>query len=304
MNSIIKQKLKDLKEDNSSGARELIDKSIKIIKVFLDTISNEKKEIYKEFIELAIEIIHSRPSMAPLINSMGFLIGDMKIINKKNLLERIKQFFNYRENQMKSLKNHFKTLFNNLYKPSLNIMLISHSSTINTLFSSYKDSDLVFYVLESRPLLEGRKTAELFSQDFETHLIVDAAIGKFMKKINVVFVGIDSILKNGSIVNKIGTYPLAVLSKINDKEFYAIGDSFKYNLRSHFVQKIVIEKKPVKEVYDNQISENLSVNNYYFDITPSDYISKIISDLGILKPLQFINKITTYLPIDWFKAFF
>jgi len=291
MKSIIKDKLKDLKEDNSSGARELIDKSIKIIKDYLDTISNDKKEINKEFMDFAEGIIYARPSMAPLINTIGYLIGEMKNINKKDLLDRLEELSKYRENQMKSLKAHFNTLFNKLYKPHLKIMLISHSSTINTLFSPYKDRDLNFYVLESRPLLEGRKTAEFFSQDFETHLIVDAAIGKFIKKIDAVFVGIDSILINGAIINKIGTYPLAVLSKISDKRFYAVGDSFKYNLRSHFGQKIRIEKKPIKEVYDKKFNENLNINNYYFDITPSKYINKIISDLGVLKLLQFIDKI-------------
>jgi len=303
MNSIIKDKLKNLKEDNSSGASELIDKSIIILKDYLNTISNENKEINKEIIELVKEIIQSRPSMAPLINTIGYLIGDMKTINKKNLLDRMEQLSKYRGTQMNLLKSHFKKFFNTLYEPPLKIMLISHSSTINSLLSSYKERDLIFYVLESRPLLEGRKTAEFFSQDFETHLIVDAALGKFMKEIDAVLVGIDSILKDGSLINKIGTYPLAMLSKINDKKFYAVGDSFKYNLRSHFGQKINIEKKPIKEIYEKEINENLKLENYYFDITPAKYIDKIISDLGILQPLKFVNKVKSSLPINWFKVF-
>jgi translation initiation factor 2B subunit (eIF-2B alpha/beta/delta family) len=302
MNSIIKDKLRDLKQNKSSGASELIEKSIIILKDYLTTISNETKEINKEITELAREIIQSRPSMAPLINTVGYLIGDVKRINKKNLLDRMEQFSKYRGTQMNLLKSHFKTYFNTLYKPPLKIMLISHSSTINSLLSSYKDRDLVFYILESRPLLEGQKTAEFFSQYFETHLIIDAAIGKFMKEIDAVFVGLDSVLKDGSIINKIGTYPLAVLSKVNDKKFFAVGDSFKYNLRSHFGQKISIVKKHIKEVYENEITENLKVENYYFDITPAKYINKIISDLGVLQPLKFIDKVKSSLPIDWFKV--
>ena len=94
----------------------------------------------------------------------------------------------------------------------MQIMLISYSSTIITQLTGLKDYSLELFVLESRPLFEGRRTAEILSKYFKTHLIIDAAMGKFIKEVDFVLIGIDSIQKNGSIINKIGTYPLAVLA--------------------------------------------------------------------------------------------
>jgi translation initiation factor 2B subunit (eIF-2B alpha/beta/delta family) len=304
MKSKIKNLLEDLRQDNTSGARELTKRSLNIIQTYLTPISNEEKDITSEMKKLASKIIDSRPSMAPLINTMGYLVGDMNIITKKLILKRLKQFSEYREEQMNSLEGHFRTLFDRLYKPDIKIMLISHSSTVNAVLSNYKEKAITFYVLESRPLLEGQRTAEYFSKDFQTNLIADSAMGKFIEEIDVVLVGIDSILRDGSIVNKIGTYPLAVLALENNKRVYAVGDSFKYNLRSHFGQKINIEQKPSAEIYEGaNKNENLSVKNYYFDKTPPQYITGIISDLGIHTPLNFLEEVKKSLNIEWFNAF-
>ncbi|TXT64108.1 MAG: hypothetical protein BAJALOKI1v1_610004 [Promethearchaeota archaeon] len=98
--------------------------------------------------------------------------------------------------------------------------------------------------MESRPLLEGQHAAEYLSKYFETHLNIDAALLVFIKEVDLVVVEVDSILKDGSIINKIGTYPLAYLAHSNGKKIYILGDSFKYNLRSHYDQEISIEKSP------------------------------------------------------------
>jgi len=183
-------------------------------------------------------------------------------------------------------------------------MLVSYSSTINRLLKNKKDFPLEIFILESRPLLEGRKVAELLSSYFKTHLIIDAAMGKFINNIDLVLIGVDSILINGSIINKIGTFPLAVLANTKKIDVYAVTDSFKYNLRSHYSQKILIEEKPIKEIYDEeQTNDLLKVHNLYFDITPPDYITGIISDLGILSIQYFLKKVKKSLPIEWFKYF-
>ena len=181
-------------------------------------------------------------------------------------------------------------------------MLISYSSTILDLLNRQKNIDFIFYVLESRPLNEGQKTAELLGDEFETHLIIDAAAGKFVNEVDVILIGIDSILDNGNIINKIGTYPLSVLAKSNGKPVYAIGDSLKYNLRSHFGLPVEIVQKPSLEVIGRK-EHNFLVENFYFDITPAKFIHGIISDLGILIPRKFIEEVKKIIPLDWFKNF-
>ncbi|MFW9874047.1 MAG: translation initiation factor eIF-2B, partial [Candidatus Thorarchaeota archaeon] len=295
--------LLDLKQDSISGASELTEKALKIIENHLILIQNPNADITEDIYKLVGEIINTRPSMAPLINAMGFLIHDLTIITKKAIKKRLKESKIISSERKGALERNFHTFISSRKKDERNIMLISYSSTIIDFLLRNKDINFEIYILESRPLLEGRRTAKILSKYFKVNLIIDAAIGKFTSRIDFVLIGVDSVLRDGSIINKIGTYPLAVLAKSNKTDVFAICDSHKYNLRSHYGQEVIIEKKPSKEIYDEEGFNNLEIHNYYFDITPPDYITSIISDLGILSTQQFVEKVKENIPIEWFKYF-
>ncbi|MFX1339387.1 MAG: hypothetical protein ACFFDK_12315 [Promethearchaeota archaeon] len=298
----IQHLLNELKTDSSSGASELLNKALSIIESQLDLISNENENIEELIIELSKEIINSRPSMAPLINMIGYIIGDVKLITKQEIAYNLEQFKTKNLIREKRLENNFQKFVSNITKKNPKIMLNSYSSTILNLLLKLKDFDAEFYVLESRPLYEGRYTAQKLSNNFTTHLIIDAAVGKFIDLVDLILIGIDSILKDGSVINKIGTYPLSVMGNQKGIEVFAIGTSLKYNLKSHYGLNVVIEDKPKDEVFDTQnLAENLEIHNYYFDITPPKYINKIISDLGILSPKKYVKTVKKILPISWFE---
>ena len=294
--------LRELIEDNTSGATEFIDKALEIIRIQLELTTDQYKDIKEEIIELSKQIINTRPSMAPLINTIGYFIHDLEKMNKEILVKRLNKFHLDRLKRHESLELIFHTFLKKSKKFPLKIMLISYSSTTIDLLLKNKDFDIEIFILESRPLLEGRKTAEILSEYFKTHLIIDAGMGKFIDQIDLVLIGVDSILKDGSIINKIGTYPLAALAHAENIDIYAVADSYKYNLRSHFDQPIMIEAKATTEIYNKEIKhEFLEVHNYYFDITDSKYISGIISNYGILSIQEFLEKVQQDLPTKWFK---
>ena len=300
----IQDLLRKLKEDNVSGANEFIDKALEIIRYQLNLTDDPYKDIREEIVSLSKQIIDARPSMAPLINTIGYLIQNLEILNKSFIEDRLNQFNIDRKKRKESLELVFHTFLKENKKYPLKVILISYSSTIINLLLKNKDYNFEIYVLESRPLLEGQRVAEILSSHFKTHLIIDAAIGKFIEEIDVVLIGADSILKDGSIVNKIGTFPLALLASTREKDIYAVVDSYKYNLKSHYGYSILIEEKPTKEIYKKEITNKLlEVHNYYFDITPSDHISGIISDLGVLRIQEFLEKVKKSVPIEWFKYF-
>jgi len=270
----------------------------------LNLIEDPNENIEEKIIELIRKIINSRSSMAPLINTVGYILHNSELLNKIAIKASINKFEKDWIERNKALEKNFQKFLNLYAKSHFKLMLISYSSTIVNLLIKFNNYNLELYVLESRPLFEGRRTAEILSQYFKTHLVVDAAIGKFIDQIDIVLIGVDSILKDGSIINKIGTYPLVLVANTNNKKVYAVCDSFKYNLRSHFGEPILIEEKPSNEIYNKDIINNfLEVHNYYFDITPSQYVSKIISNLGILSIEDFLLKVQQDLPIEWFEYF-
>ncbi|MBA7530358.1 Methylthioribose-1-phosphate isomerase [subsurface metagenome] len=261
----------DLKTDKTSGASELIEIALEILEAQLHTINDHNIDIKEVIFEISKELFNIRPERLRIDNT---------------------------------LTSSFHSFLDRFEGKKLNIMLISYSTTIIKHLKENIKNDFTFYVLESRPLLEGRRTAEILSSNFETHLIADSAMGKFIKKVDIVLLGIDSVLRDGSIVNKIGSYPLACIAAANNKDVYAVGDSYKYNLKSHYNQKVIVEQKPIYEVYSKKIKKELfKVHNFYFDITPSNYFKEIISDLGILTMPEFLEKVKSTLPLEWFKSF-
>lgn len=296
--------VEDLKRNNISGANELVNKALKILEQQLEKISNPNENIKDLMNDLLGSIIDSRPSMAPLINTIGFLVHDLEDVNKKILIERINQFYVDRAEREKALAQAFRTFLKNKKIAAPKIMLISYSSTILNQLIENKDYNFEIFILESRPLLEGIRVAETLSSYFKTNLIIDAAMGKFIDQIDLILIGVDSVLKDGSIINKIGTFPLAVLANEKNIDVYAVGDFFKYNLKDHYGKEVIIEEKPTKELYSEESQkELLKIHNYYFDITPPKYITGIISDLGILKMEEFLKLAQENLPIDWYKEF-
>ncbi|MFX0074981.1 MAG: hypothetical protein ACFE96_06030 [Candidatus Hermodarchaeota archaeon] len=300
----IHRMIRDLHLDKTSGASELIEIALEIIKTLLDSIKDDEMDITESIHELSREFLKVRPSMAPIINTMGYFLHDLQSYTKKNLLERFNGFTQKREGIEKDLLASFDSFLSKFEGKHLNVMLISYSTTIIKCLKAEKTRDFTFYILEARPLLEGRRTAEMLSIDFETHLITDSSMGKFIDLIDFVLLGIDSILKDGSIVNKIGSHPLACLATDNNKEVFVVGDSYKYNLKSHYGQEVSVEDKPIYEVYGKKIKrKSFHVHNYYFDITPSKYINSIISDLGVLSIPEFLEKVVNSIPLEWFKSF-
>lgn len=240
--------------------------------------------------------------MAPLTNLFGFLITDSENLTKKEVLSNLKYFNDIWTDINQKIEENFTKYLLNLTnsRNRVKIMLISYSSTINRVLENLKSENIELFVLESRPLFEGRRSAKRLSKKFKTYLIVDMAFGYFIDSIDLVLVGIDSILKDGTLINKIGTYPLSVVSRENDVEVYAIGSSLKYNLKSHFNLDVLIEEKDKNEILDSDI-KNVEVQNFYFDKTPPQYISGIISDLGVLSVNKFLEAIKGKLNFKWFS---
>jgi len=298
----VQELLEGLRNDKSSGARELINKALEIIKTQLKQFEDPNQDHKERIFILMQKIIQTRPSMAPLINMISFLMNDLPTFSKKSLTRKIENFKTERERRENRLNKTFSEFLDQNKSNIKKIMTISYSSTVISQFLQHKDLDLEFYILESRPLFEGRRTAKILSNHFKTTLIVDAAMGFFIDRIDLIIFGVDSILKDGSIINKIGTRPLSIIGKKNDIKVYAVTDSYKYNLKSHYNKEIEIERKPSKEIYDKS-KLGYNILNYYFDTTPPEYLTGIISDLGVLNISDFLQKIQEDFPINWMRDF-
>jgi S-methyl-5-thioribose-1-phosphate isomerase len=142
------------------------------------------------------------------------------------------------------------------------------------------------FVTETRPLLQGARLTlwELEREGIPTTLIVDSAAGYCMQRgmINLVMVGADRILPDGSVINKIGTYTLAVLAKKHGVPFYVVAPLSTFDPQG----QIIIEERQKEEVLPQNWGLKTEVFNPAFDLTPAELITAIVTERGVLTPKE------------------
>jgi len=147
------------------------------------------------------------------------------------------------------------------------------------------------FVDETRPFLQGaRLTAwELNKDKIPVILITDNMAGYFMKKgdINKVIVGADRIASNGDVVNKIGTYSIAILAMEHNIPFYVAAPVSSMDMSVSSGDDIPIEERDSNEITHfsgKRIApDGIRVINPAFDITPNRLVDAIITEKGIIR---------------------
>jgi len=154
----------DLKLDKTSGASELIEIGLEIVKSQLDSIKDSQMDITDVIFKLSQELLKVRPSMAPIINTIGYLLHDLEFYTKKNLLERYNGYPQERERIDKALSSSFHSFLGKYSGKKLKIMLISYSTTIIKCLKEIKTNDFAFYILEARPYSKGVELQKSYLQ--------------------------------------------------------------------------------------------------------------------------------------------
>ncbi len=141
------------------------------------------------------------------------------------------------------------------------------------------------FATESRPWNQGHLTVkDLAEEGIPVTLIVDSAVRVFMKEIDKVIVGADSIAVNGAVVNKIGTSQLALIAQESRKLFFVCAESYKFHPATVLGELIEIEERDPGEVADPKDFEGVKIRNPVFDVTPPEYVDLIITEKGVMPP--------------------
>lgn len=150
------------------------------------------------------------------------------------------------------------------------------------------------YVDETRPRLQGaRLTAwELEQYGISYDIITDSSSGYLLRsgKVDKVFFGADRVAVNGDVVNKIGSYMLALAAYDNAVPAYSVFPLSTVDFNCPSGENIPIEERPQAEVLnlqfngENVMPEGASARNFAFDVTPHRLISGLITEHGVLYP--------------------
>jgi methylthioribose-1-phosphate isomerase len=152
------------------------------------------------------------------------------------------------------------------------------------------NGDIKVYAAETRPRQQGaRLTVYEFMEDgIDTTLITDGMIGTVFRegRVDCCVVGADRILRTGHVINKIGTYTMAITAKYHDIPFYSVVPMSTIDMVTNPEDVVIEERDPDEIRVINGIPVTVPTAKVYnpaFDMTPPELVTAIITDKGVVR---------------------
>lgn len=173
------------------------------------------------------------------------------------------------------------------------------SSVVEMLLLYAHESNKQFrvVVVDSRPKLEGKALLHrLLSKGLNCTYTHINAVSYIMHEVTRVFLGASSVLSNGTVYSRVGTACVAMVAHAFHVPVLICCEAYKFHERVQLdsicsnelgdpdVISVVPGRKDLDHLDNWAENENLQLLNLTYDATPSDYVSVIVTDYGLLPP--------------------
>ena len=283
--------IKKIKSDKYSGSVRVLNETISALYNFL---VKEKDVPEKELIYLLQTSIKSVVDIHNQFSALDHFYNEA-VLSMENFIEKRNNndaekpsLQNYLLgitadyiNKWKNVNRKIAALAYSAYEfKDKTILIHSNSNTILALFEYLKGKEIYPDIIqtESRPKFEGRILAEqLTGMGFKVNMIVDAAMVKYLTKVNIALIGCDCIFPD-FFINKIGSMPLALGCQKMNVPLYVLSDSRKLSKQAQIKPE---KRKNAGEVWHTSL-QGLHIENYYFETIPNELISKLITESFVI----------------------
>ena len=269
--------LQEIAQDHSSGATELTRRAGEALLAFLEERPQAPPEELARFAERLAGV---QPAMASLRNLARRTLEALK--EQSDLAaarEAIQRFLQALEQSPTRIAERALPLI----PKGARLLTISYSSAVFLALKRAQEEGKGISVVcpESRPLREGLRLAqELARLGVETEVCVDALAPALVEECDLVLVGGDALAPEG-LVNKCGTLALALAAHRQGKPFVAAIGQLKFLKRFELSW---IREMPPEEVLNDVQLPHARVLNRYFDLTPLERVTHIVTESETLKP--------------------
>lgn len=275
MNPKVIERIDEIRNDRLHGAGWLSRQAISTLKL---AVSESQADTAASFIDeikiVAAELAKARPSMISIANYINQLLQQVMLgaQNEKNLdflrsLARSKaiELTKLSEEATSKATEYGYGIIGDLDT----VITCSYSSTVCEAFKLAKQKGKEFQVLVAESRINDKAYGEITAKQLKQHLIPvqvvpDKYIHLRISKADKALVGADSILSDGSLINGTPTHALASAAKEQNIPFYTVCVTAKFDTQEYIPK--ASEPEPG------------------FDKTPSDLITGIITEKGIMKP--------------------
>jgi translation initiation factor 2B subunit (eIF-2B alpha/beta/delta family) len=269
-------RIAQLASDRVSGASEILDEALAVLREALATPA--------DLLPVARALCRAQPTMAPIWNAtlaalgtrddpMRFTRFEQRVVRAPEALIRFaRECFDLSESGHGSAGR----------RPSpLHVVTISFSRSVARVLETLgREGPLRVSCSESRPALEGRRlAARLVESGIPVTCYTDAAIGHAVGDAHAVLVGADAVAPRW-FLNKSGTRMLAAAATQQGVPVYVLASRDKFVSRQIADELSIREQEPA-EVWDSAPA-GVTVRNPYFESTPLDLVTALITDVGVL----------------------
>ncbi|MEM3420706.1 MAG: ribose 1,5-bisphosphate isomerase [Candidatus Hadarchaeum sp.] len=291
VNEKIKKIAQDIKTMRIRGAGRIARAAARALKIAaIESQVKTPAEFSHEMETVSKILLETRPTAVSLPNAIRYVLLGLKQAHgadlwtmKKTICSRADDFI---KNSLEAVKKIGEIGANRI---SSGDVLLTHCnsecalSIIKTAFKQGKNIEVI--TTESRPVWQGRLSAkELLKEGIPTTMIIDSAVRHFIRDVDKVIVGADSIAANGAVVNKIGTSSIALAAHEARVLFFVAAETYKFHPETLVGRLVEIEERDPNEIINLKRYPGLKVRNPAFDITPPEYVDLIVTERGIIPP--------------------
>ena len=282
----------EIRNDKTHGASQLARQVVSVLKVAAGrSCADDSQQFLLEQKEIGRQLAATRPAMAPVFNIISILLGAVAGKAAAMDLASLRQFTMARAEQLindsAQAVAQIAKYGTRLIADGDTIMTYSYSSTVVAVlkegFNRYHNIEVI--IPRSGYGGSGQITVrQLGDYGMPITFIDDTALGLYIPTADKAIVGADRICADGSLVNAVGTYQLALLANRISIPFYVLCETLKFDPRLKSDQVDLEEKEAPEPAKLKKLSGAVRFKNPSFDITPLELVTAIITEKGLLKP--------------------
>lgn len=270
-------------DDRVSGASQLARQALDCLAEYASICEqNNPTNLRRELLDFAEQLQYARPSMAPIYNMLQRWVDRLEDIETDDIDQLRHEAGAIAQSLAdQSLKAVNRAADHAAKLIGANAVVLTHSlsSSVTETFRLLAPHGVTAIATEARPGYEGRQQAlHLDHAGIPVTLITDAQLGHFTARATVALVGADTLLSDGSVINKVGTSMLALAAREHGIPFYVCCESFK--TIPFAAGSVELEEADPGEI-DAPRGKHITPMNLYFDVTPAKLVSAWITDEGV-----------------------
>lgn len=277
------QAIAAIAEDIVSGAVEIAEKSADVLlSIARPEQGDAPIDLGQQLLTAGWALIRAHPTMAPLVNLINAMLwktdsADSPQAAARAVIDAAHEF-------KRRLRVHEVAIAEwalRLIPDEGQVLTNGRSTTVRAALDYAQRAGRRFHVIcaEGRPGCEGRTmAAEIAATGIPVTFMIDALAIAQVKQAQLVLVGADHLTSQG-LVNKVGTYGIALAAQAAKVPVYALCSSEKF-FPPGYIQPPQAQW-PAEQVWD-EAPAHVTIANYYYDSTPLESLAGIITEQGIV----------------------